>query len=89
MSPCRFQFDFPGKAETLVETIRTHVARAGGSLTGTASSGSFLLSTPIGNFRGSYEVSGQTIVLEVADRPFFVPCSAIEAKLAEYIRDAR
>lgn len=89
MSPCRFEYDFPGKADALVETIREHVSRAGGSFTGSASEGSFVLSTPIGSFRGTYAVSGQTLVLEVHNRPFFVPCSAIETKLAEYIRNAR
>ncbi len=89
MSPCRFQFDFPGKADALVAAIRSHVSRAGGSFTGSSREGSFVLSTPVGIFRGTYTVSGQTIFLEVADKPFFVPCSAIEMKLAEYIRDAR
>lgn len=89
MPPCRFEFPFPGRADVLVETIQRHVARAGGSFDGSAAEGTFALSTPIGKFRGTYVVSGQTIVLEVRDRPFFVPCSAIETKLGEYIRDAR
>jgi hypothetical protein len=89
MSTCRFEFDFPGKAEALVETIRSHVFKAGGNMTGSEREGSFLLSTPVGTFSGTYEVSGQTIVLEVGDKPFFVPCSAIESRLAEYIRGAR
>jgi hypothetical protein len=89
MSDCRFQFDFPGSAEALVTTIRTHVSRAGGRFEGSSTEGIFVLSTPVGTFRGDYSIEGQTIFLVVTDKPFFVPCGAIEARLAEYIKGAR
>lgn len=88
MARCRFQFDFPGKAEALVEAIRLHASRIGGVFDGSESEGSLLFPTSIGTFRGTYSVSGQTIFVEVEDKPFFIPCRAIQAKLAEYIRDA-
>ncbi|MGH9319309.1 MAG: hypothetical protein ACRD3V_05390 [Vicinamibacteria bacterium] len=89
MSHCKFQFDFTGSAEALVEKIRSHVSRAGGQLIGSSSEGSYSLSTPLGAFRGTYSVAGQTIVLEVLDKPFFVPCGAIEARLANYVKEAK
>jgi hypothetical protein len=88
VSICKFQFEFRGTGESLVENIRAHVVRAGGELTGSATSGSFSLSTPVGAFRGDYTISGQTILLEVADKPFFVPCGAIEARLAAYVKES-
>lgn len=88
MSLCRFQFDFTGTGESLVETIRSHLGRAGGELTGSAAEGRFSLSTPVGSFRGTYTISGQTIFLEVADKPFFVPCGAIETRLAAYVKES-
>jgi hypothetical protein len=88
LSLCRFQFEFRGTGESLVENIRSHVGRAGGELTGSATGGTFSLSTPVGAFHGTYAISGQTIFLEVADKPFFVPCGAIEARLAAYVRGA-
>ena len=88
VSVCKFQFEFRGTGESLVENIRAHVGRAGGELAGSAASGSFSLSTPVGAFRGDYTISGQTIFLEVADKPFFVPCGAIEARLAAYVRES-
>jgi hypothetical protein len=42
----------------------------------------------VGDFRGTYSISGQTIFLEVADKPFFVPCGAIEARLAAYVKES-
>lgn len=88
MSLCRFQFDFRGTGESLVETIRSHVGRAGGEFLGSATEGRFSLSTPVGAFRGTYSIAGQTIFLEVADKPFFVPCGAIEARLAAYVKES-
>ena len=88
MSLCRFQFDFRGTGESLVEKIRSHVGRAGGELTGSATEGTFSLSTPVGVFHGTYSIAGQTIFLEVADKPFFVPCGAIEARLAAYVKES-
>ncbi|HEY7696815.1 MAG TPA: hypothetical protein VIE88_00290 [Vicinamibacteria bacterium] len=88
MSLCRFQFDFRGTGESLVENIRSHVGRAGGEFLGSATEGTFSLSTPVGAFRGTYWIAGQTIFLEVADKPFFVPCGAIEARLAAYVKES-
>ncbi len=88
MSLCRFQFDFRGTGESLVEKIRSQVGRAGGDLTGSATEGTFSLSTPVGAFRGTYSISGQTIFLEVADKPLFVPCGTIEARLAAYVKES-
>ena len=88
VSICRFQFVFRGTGESLVETIRSHVGRAGGELTGSATDGVFSLSTSVGAFRGSYAISRQTIFLEVADKPFFIPCRAIEARLAAYVKES-
>jgi hypothetical protein len=89
MSDCRFQFEFPQTAESLVETIQTHVSRAGGRFEGSSTEGIFVLSTPVGTFRGDYSIAGQTIFLVVTEKPFFVPCGAIEARLAEYVKGAR
>ncbi len=88
MSLCKFHFDFKGSGESLVAAIRSHVTRAGGELNGSATDGSFSLSTPVGAFRGTYSISGQTIFLEVLEKPFFVPCGTIEARLAGYIKES-
>lgn len=85
MSRCSFKFEFKGTGESLVATIRSHVIRAGGELTGSATEGAFTLPTPVGTFRGTYAISGQTIFLEVLEKPFFVPCGTIEARLATYV----
>jgi hypothetical protein len=88
VSGCRFRFDFRGTSESLIEAVRSHLGRAGGELRGSATEGAFSLSTPVGAFHGTYAVTGQSIVLEVTDKPFFVPCAAIEARLASYVKES-
>ena len=89
MSDCRFQFEFPGTALALIETLRTKVTAAGGSFDGSDEVGGFSLPTPVGQFGGDYSIQGQTIRLEVTTKPIFVPCSAIESKLEELVRKHR
>ena len=89
MSACRFQFDFPGSSESLVDKIRARMVAEGGRFDGTAAEGRFSLPTPIGEFAGGYSIVGATIWVEVDDKPIFVPCKAIEAKLGELVRAHR
>lgn len=86
MSECRFQFDFPGSAVTLVDKIRAKMTDAGGRFDGSDAIGQFSLPTPVGQFDGSYTIENATIWIEVTAKPIFVPCSAIEAKLHELVR---
>jgi len=87
MAQCRFEFPVTSQPHGLVTQIRSHVGNAGGRFDG-AESGSFALPTPVGTFRGTWEIIGRSIVVEVTDKPFFVPCSAIESRLADYVRGA-
>lgn len=86
MSVCRFQFEFSGSGTALVEAIRSQMLNAGGQFEGSHADGRFVLPTPVGAFEGSYLIDNSTIWVEVDEKPFFVPCSAIEAKLLEIVR---
>ena len=85
MSLCRFDFGVATAGGSPVGVIRSHVEKAGGSFEGSDESGTFFLPTPLGEFRGRYLVSPTSITIEVDEKPFFVPCSAIEARLSEYV----
>ena len=88
MSHCRFEFTFHVSGSSLVGTIRSHVEQAGGTFEGSDEAGTFFLPTPVGDFRGRYTVSASTITIDVDEKPFFVPCSAIETRLRQYVEDA-
>ena len=89
MSQCRFQFEFPGSGTALVEKIRAKMTDAGGHFEGSPTVGHFSLPTPVGAFDGSYTIDKNTIWVEVSEKPFFVPCSAIEAKLVAIVKTER
>ncbi len=85
MSQCRFTFDFPGSAADLLSRIDNAIGGAGGSFQSRSNAGSFAIATPVGDFRGELTVSGQTVYVEVSEKPFLVSCRIIETKLREYI----
>ena len=87
MSLCRFRFNFTGTGEALVEKFRSRFSREGGTLSGSETEGSFVLPTPVGQFKGSYAVSGQTIDIDVSDKPAFVPCGLIEGRLSKFVQE--
>ena len=89
MSDCRFQFEFAGSATSLVEKIQAKMTESGGRFEGSPANGDFSLPTPVGAFEGSYTIDKNTIWVEVSEKPFFVPCSAIEAKLGEIVKAER
>lgn len=89
MSQCRFQFEFPGSGTVLVEKIRAKMTGSGGQFEGSDAVGRFSLPTPVGAFEGSYTIDKNTIWIEVTDKPFFIPCAAIEAKLIAIVKTER
>ena len=62
---------------------------AGGQFAGSSEVGHFSLPTPVSEFEGSYVIDKNTIRVEVTEKPFFVPCSAIEAKLLAIVKTER
>jgi len=89
VSQCRFQFEFPGSGTALVERIRAKMTGSGGQFEGSDAVGRFSLPTPVGAFEGSYSIDKNTIWVEVTEKPIFVPCSAIEAKLMAIVKTER
>lgn len=80
---CRFDFDVPHPPDDLLAQIQRSLETAGGTFQPFPSGGAFTFPTPVGLFRGELRISGRSISVEVRDKPIFVPCSLIEAKLRE------
>jgi len=89
VSQCRFQFEFPGSGTALVEKIRAKMTGSGGQFEGSDAVGRFSLPTPVGAFEGSYTIDKNTIWIEVTDKPIFIPCAAIKAKLIAIVKTER
>lgn len=78
---CDFSIPFSGNAESILEKARSAVQSQGGDFTGDTSSGNFNVSVFGNKIVGNYAVSGQTLNINITDKPFMVPCSAIESFL--------
>lgn len=81
MSACNFSIPFSGSSDATISKARSAVQSQGGTFTGDASSGSFDVSVFGNTIRGSYTVSGQTLQIDIASKPFLIPCSTIEGFL--------
>lgn len=78
---CDFLIPFSGDAESVLAKAKTAVQSQGGSFTGDSNSGDFNVSVFGNKIVGNYSVSGQTLNINITDKPFIVPCSAIESFL--------
>jgi hypothetical protein len=86
---CSFSFEFPVSAEELVRRVGDAVRRAGGNFSGDTAEGRYSIQTPVGPIAGGYIVSGQTIQIDVTDKPIILPCSLIRHKLNELVQQAQ
>lgn len=78
---CEFSIPFSGNAESVLAKARSTVQSQGGTFNGDAASGDFSVSVFGNKIVGNYAVSGQTLNISITDKPFMVPCSAIETFL--------
>jgi len=85
MAKHTFQVTFQGPADATVAKARAGIEKHGGSFTGDAARGDLVASTPAGKVKGNYRVDGQTITIEITDKPFVVPASVIEAQVRKFL----
>lgn len=78
---CDFSIPFSGNAESILAKARGAVQSQGGDFNGDTNGGEFTVSVFGNKIVGNYTVSGQTLNINITDKPFMVPCSAIESFL--------
>lgn len=78
---CEFSIPFSGDPESVLAKARKAVEGQGGNFNGDTSRGDFQVSVFGNKIVGDYTVSGQTMNINITDKPFMVPCSAIEGFL--------
>ena len=82
---CNFNIPFSGSAEVTLQKAKTAVESQGGNFTGDESAGNFDVSIFGNTIIGNYTVSGQDLNLVISEKPFLVPCSAIESFLVKQL----
>lgn len=78
---CEFSLPFSGSAEVVLAKAKKAVENQGGNFNGDAAGGNFNVSVFGNKIVGDYTVSGQNLQINITDKPFIVPCSAIESFL--------
>jgi hypothetical protein len=82
---CKFNLPFSEPVESAVGKARAAVESQNGIFEGDTNSGNFEVTVFGNTIKGNYNVTGQTLLLEITDKPFFVPCSTIESFLVKQI----
>ena len=82
---CKFNLTFNEAAESAVTKAKAAVESQSGTFNGDTNSGDFEVNVFGNNIKGNYLVSGQSLEVEITDKPFFVPCSMIESYLMKQI----
>lgn len=85
MSMCTFFIPFTGDAESILAKAKAAIESQNGDFTGDVNSGNFEVSVFANSIKGHYNVSGQNLSLTITDKPFLIPCSAIESLLKSKI----
>lgn len=82
---CDFSLPFSGNAEDVLAKAKKAVQSQGGNFNGDTTSGDFDVSVFGNKIVGNYTVAGQDLQIRITDKPFMVPCSAIESFLKNKI----
>lgn len=83
---CDFSIPFSGSGEAILTKAKSAVQSQGGDFNGDGDSGGFNVSVFGNKIVGTYTVSGQTLNINITDKPFMVPCSAIESFLKAQLK---
>jgi len=85
MAKCSFSIEFSSDPESLVQQANTGITNANGKFSGDVNSGSFNISTPLGNIEGSYVINNFVITVSVNDKPMLLSCKRIETELRKFM----
>ena len=82
---CNFNIPFQGDATSIMNKAKSAVESQSGNFTGDTSAGSFDISLFGNRIAGSYTVNGQILEVIIDEKPFMIPCNAIENFLTKQL----
>jgi hypothetical protein len=85
MAKHSFSANFTGSAEDTTAKAKAAIEKAGGKFNGDHKKGDFSLPTPAGTVKGTYTITGPSFAVEITDKPFVVPGSAIESQVRKFL----
>jgi hypothetical protein len=78
---CNFSLPISSDPETALAKARKAVQSQGGTFNGDTNSGNFSVSVFGNTIAGDYTVNGSDLVIAITEKPFLLPCPAIESYL--------
>lgn len=89
MPACNFNIPFSGSSADILARAEAAIHDQGGNFRGDDTSGAFQLTVLGSEIRGSYNVSGQELIVTIDSKPFMIPCSTIQSYLTKYLEGVR
>ena len=81
----RFTLPFKGNKEAKLRQVKALAAEKGFTFVGNTRKGTFAGDTMLGRVAGNYSISGQTITVEITERPGLVSVARIKSELAGFL----
>jgi len=82
---CKFSIPFGAPAAEVLAKAKATVEKQGGKFEGDESKGNFSVSVFGSDIVGNYTVAPSLLDIEITDKPFLIPCNAIESFLKNQI----
>ncbi len=82
---CSFTIDSAENLDQVYQLAMSEIKNYAGTFSGDINGGTFRITALGGNFEGSFRRANQSIVWEIAKKPFFIPCSLIESFLRQHL----
>jgi hypothetical protein len=83
---CNFSINFSGSADATLGKAKSAVEGQGGRFNGDTNSGDFEVTVFGNKVAGTYTVAGNELSVTITDKPFLLPCSAIEGFLKSQVK---
>lgn len=83
----KFTLNYSGDKEQLLTKLKNAIGDKG-TLNGDSQLGNFKGSTPLGSIEGSYNIEGDTITVNISDKPFLLSTGTIQSEFEKALKKA-
>jgi hypothetical protein len=83
---CNFSINYPKSKEELVTQLKSAIlSQSNAHFEGDNGTGAFAFTAMSFDIAGNYVIEGDSIDVNITDKPFLVSCSKIESEIRKYL----